>query len=240
MNRILIIVCALLSSGTAVGQSDRRPPPKVFHIQGTIFDPTDAVIPNVEVHLVGENTSQSESTDDNGVFHADLPVGDYTMTVNPSGPDHRIGFTGFRRFFRVLSPMTITLDGVLSATVSCDPVVIGPDPSAEEAVKDLCGGEDSVSVRSRDGVPFRLDIQYSHRERKEHSTIYTRGRSTASGGPVLVAYNLFLLRADSVDYDEAEGVLTASGSVIMEDQSGQIRASSAKFRFDDGEAIRVR
>lgn len=236
--RALIVICALLLFGIAFGQSDNRDAPRqTFHVQGTIHDPSNAVIPHVEVHFVGDNANQTVTADERGFYQLDLPVGSYTMTaaLPPSGPNHVSLATKYVRFFQAPSPRTITLNGSLYPIYSCDGVWGGTD--AEELLKDSCGGEDSFSFPSEDGVPLRLDIRYVRRERKRDLVSYRTG--TAVKRPVLVAYNLFALQADSVDYSRTDGTLRAYGQVVIEDQSGQASASSAAFKFDNGKATRI-
>jgi len=215
-----------------LGQSDKPAvPAATFHVAGTIDDRVNAVIPNAEVHFVGDSLDLTVSTDGNGFYQTDLPVGTYTMTVvfRP--------LAKYIHFFRVRSPMRVTLNGTLMGGYSCDLVWTGNDEEEqEEFSKDHCGGEDLFQFPSRDGVPLRLEIRYVRR---------TRGKlvSYSSSGivrcPVLVAYNLFALQADSVDYNRTDGTLRAYGHVVIEDQLGRINATSAAFKFDDGKATRI-
>lgn len=236
--RSLMVICALLLFGMAFGQSDNRVVPRqTFHIQGTINDSFNAVIPRVEVHFVGDNADQTVAVDDKGFYQAELPIGTYTMTAAfpPSGPNHVSHFTNYVRFFRVPSSTTITLNGFLYPIYSCDGVWVGKD--AQEVYKDSCGGEDSFPFPSEDGVPLRLDIRYVRRERGEELVSYSS--NTVVKRPVFVAYNLFALQADSVDYSRADGTVRAYGHVLIEDQSSQASATSAAFKFDNGKATRI-
>jgi len=236
--RGLLGLCALVLCGIAFEQSDNRVASRqTFHVLGTIDDTINAVIPHVEVHFVGDNGDQTVAADEKGFYQTDLPVGVYTMTAAfpPSGPNHVSLFTKYIRFFRVPSPMTITLNGSLYPTYSCDGAWGGRD--AEELYKDSCGGEDSFPLPSKDAVPLRLDIRYVRRARGEKLVSYSS--TTVVKRPVLVAYNLFALQADSVDYSRTDGTVRAYRHVIIEDQSGQTSASSAAFKFDDGKATRI-
>jgi hypothetical protein len=238
MYRTLTLLCAIALSGIASGQRGKTAAPTgTFHVEGTIDDPLNAVIPHVEVHFVGDNADRTVIADDKGFYQTDLPVGTYTMTAAfpPSGPNHISLLTKYGRFFRVSSPMTVTLNGTLYAIYSCDGVWGGKD--ADEVYKDDCGGEDSFTFPSKDGVPFRLEIHYVRRERGDPLVSYSS--TTVVQRPVLVAYNLFALQADSVDYNATDGTMRAYGHVIFEDQSGQVRAGSAAFKFNDGKATRV-
>lgn len=238
VDRAILVICAVLFCGIAFGQSDNRVASRqTFHVEGTIDDPSNAIIPHVEVHFIGDNADQTVTVDNKGFYQTDLPVGAYTMTAafRPSGPNHISLFTKYIRFFRVPSPTTITLNGSLYPTYSCDGVWGGKD--AEELYKDSCGGEDSFPFPSRDGVPLRLDIRYVQRERGEKLVSYSS--NTVVKRPVLVAYNLLALQADSVDYSRTDGTVRAYGHVVIEDQSGQTSAGSAAFKFGDGKATRI-
>jgi hypothetical protein len=191
----------------------------------------------VEVRFVGDNANRTVIVDDKGFYQTDLPVGTYTMTAEfpPSGPNHISPFTRYIRFFRILSATAITLNGSMYPTYSCDGVWGRKD--AEETYEDSCGGEDSFPFPSKDGVPLRLDIRYVQRERGEKLVSY--GSNTVVKRPVLVAYNLFALQADSVDYSRTVGTVGAYGHVLIEDQLDQSNASSAAFKFNNGTATRI-
>jgi Carboxypeptidase regulatory-like domain len=237
MYRTLALASAMVLAGIASAQSDMAiAPSAMFHVQGTIDDPVNAVVPHVAVRFVGDNADRTVSTNDKGFYQTDLPVGTYTMTATfpPSGPNHISSFTKCVRFFRIPSPMTITLNGYLYPNYLCDGVWGGKD--AEELYKDSCGGEDSFPFPA-EGVPLRLDIRYVRRERGEKLVSY---RSNAVVKlPVLVSYNLFALQADSVDYSRADGTVRAYGHVVIEDQAGQTSATSAAFKFDNGKTTRI-
>ncbi len=237
VNRVLSFICLVALSGLAAGQSDKSAPTTIFHIKGTMEGPVSEVIPHVEVHFAGTNVDRTITVDDKGSYETNLPFGTYTMTaeVPPLGPNHISFFTKYVRFFRVMSPTTITLNGTLDLTYFCDGVWAGED--AEEAYKDSCGGEDSFAFPSGDGTPFRLEVRYPRRQRKQKSFSYSR--SPVVKNPVRVAYNLFCLQADSVDYNAIDDTIRAYGNVLFEDQSGQARDSSAAFKFIDGIALRI-
>jgi hypothetical protein len=238
VNRALTLLCAIALCGIASGQSNKTAAPtRTFHVEGTIGDPTNAVIPHVEVRFVGDNADRTVIADDKGFYQAALPLGTYMMTVAspPSGPNHISLFTKYVRFFRVPSPMTVTLNGTLYGFYSCDGVWGGK--GADEEYKDDCGGEDAFTFPSKDGVPFRLEIHYVRRERGEPLVSYSS--TTVVQRPVLVAYNLFALQADSVDFNASDATIRAYGHVTFEDQSGQVHAGSAAFKFDDGRATRI-
>jgi hypothetical protein len=161
-----------------------------------------------------------------------------TAAFPPFRPNHISALTRYVRFFQVSSPTTITLDGSLYGTYSCDGVWNGKDEKDQlEMFKDSCGGEDSFPLPSNEGVPFRLDIQYVRRERTEALVSYSS--KSLVRRPVLVAYNLFALQADSVDYDRKGRTIRAYGNVTIEDQSGQTHEPSAAFKFDNGKAVRI-
>jgi Carboxypeptidase regulatory-like domain len=235
MYRALVISCAAMLSGIALGQSGSQvATAPTFHVRGTIDSMTNGAIPRVEVSFVSDNTSRTVAVDDSGFYQIDLPLGTYTMTANFP----RYGLTKYVRFFRVQGPTTITMNGSLYGDYSCDGVWVGKDEKERvELYKDSCGGEDSFLFPSEDGVPLRLDIRYVRRERTEKLVSYSS--NTALRRPILVAYNLFALQADSVDYDREGRAIRAYGNVIFQDQSGTTHVASAAFRFNDGKATRI-
>ena len=236
--RVLVFVCATAVSGIASGQSGKAVAllPS-FHVEGTIDDQVNVALPQAEVHFVGDHADRRVTADDKGFYQTDLPIGTYKMTVvSPLwGPNHIHLFEDDSRFFRVSSPTTIKLNFTMFSIYFCDGVWGGED--AEGMYKDACGGEDSIALPSNNGVPLFLAIRYVRRERGEKQVSYSS--NTAVKRPVRVAYNLFALQADSVEYSRTDGTLRAYGHVVFEDQSGEASASSAAFKFDDGKATQI-
>jgi hypothetical protein len=67
MYRILALACAIILTGIASGQSDKPVAPlATFHVEGTIDDPVNAVIPHVEVRFVGDSADKTVVADDKG------------------------------------------------------------------------------------------------------------------------------------------------------------------------------
>jgi hypothetical protein len=230
----LVILCSLILFFLPLGQSQNRTSSVLtFRVQGIIDSMTNGAVPHVEVHFVGDNTSQTVTVDDKGYYQADLPVGTYTMTA--AFP--LAGLTQYVRFFQVSAPRTITLNGSLYGTYSCDGVWVGDDEKERiESYKDSCGGKDSFPLPS-DGVPLRVDIQYVRRVRTEKLISYRSDKIIQR--PILVTYNLFALQADSVDYDSAARTIKAYGTVVIEDHSGKTQVESAAFKLNDGKAMRI-
>jgi hypothetical protein len=241
VNRFFAISCAVMLSGMAFGQSGSEDAPvPTFHVQGTINSITNGAVPYVEVSFVGDNANRTVAVNEKGFYQMDLPVGTYTMTAAfpPFGPSHVSLLTKYVRFFQVPSPTTITLNGSLYGTYSCDGVWLGKDEKEQlELYKDSCGGDDSFPFPSKDGVALRLDVQYVQRERSGKLVSYSSNNFVRR--PVLVMYNLFALQADSINYDGKDRTIRASGNVIFEDSSGQTHVDSAGFKFNDGKAVRI-
>jgi hypothetical protein len=226
--------------GIALGQSGSGVAPSgTFHVQGIIVNPTGARIPRAEIGFVGVNGNQIVTSDGEGFYQTDLPVGAYTMTAGPP-PSLKSAFSKYSRFFRLQSPTTITLNGTLYPAAFCDGVTVagGMPADPEQEDQDPCGaGHDSFPFPSKDAVPLRLRIQFALRVRGDATNSYSSPSWRKL--PVLVTYNLFALRADSVEYNRTDGTLKARGHVLIENQLGQSSADSAVFKFDDGQAIRI-
>lgn len=202
---------------------------------------TNGAAPRIEVVFSSEYISQSVVVDDKGFYQIDLPLGTYTMTAAfPGfGPKHISPLTKYIRFFQVVSPTKIKLNGVLFGDYSCDGVWMAENEEEQkELFKDTCGGEDSFLAPSSDGTPFQLDIRYVRRQRTGRSFAY--GNNAAVRRPVLVTYNLFSLQADSVVYDTTNRVVRASGNVLIEDQLGRTNAESVAFKIEGGKLTRAK
>jgi hypothetical protein len=196
-------------------------------------------VPRTEVTFQGEHETKTVVVDDKGFYSADLPIGVYKMTAQ--GPTiSPQALTSYVRQFRVTSPTTIILNGTLHmARTNCDAVVGGDtEQQRAEAWKDVCGGEDSFTVPSKDGTSLQLYIQYPQRQPSDRGYLYTSNKITEPDVPVFVAYNLFSLEANAVVYDVKTRTIAASGNVVVADASGTTRhADSLGFRIEDGRVV---
>lgn len=182
--------------------------------------------------------SQRVTTNDAGVFEADLPLGNYTMTAE---------FQGFRPYhrplFRVTAPTSPVFDVTLPVQSTCDIVVVnssGGSATPDEwvaAEKERCLKEDFLSIASKEGIPFQLYIRYvTHTVIGDKSTY--AGWKNPYEDPVFVSYNLFSLWADTVTYDAKKQAIEASGNVAVVDESGtKHRADSMSFKIENGQAV---
>lgn len=208
-----------------------------FHVHGTIRISQDFPDPGAKVTFVSQNFTRTVSANKNGFYQVDLPVGLYTMTVVPSEQY----FQEYRRpLFRAMSPIDLDLDVMLDPQVSCD---VGTRPGAPAPTQDdflnICGGVDLFSVPSADTTPFQLSIRYRNRHPADTGYVYNSGK-VVSGTPVLVAYNLFTLKADHVLYNIEGRTLTATGNVAVEQADGGApqRADSMTLKIENGQATR--
>jgi hypothetical protein len=169
--------------------------PQTFRVEGRIIAP-----PGAEVVFQSGKATYKVITNDKYYYQADLPLGLYTMSAR--SPSHSL-LQEFRRpVFEVTKPTTLVLNGSLSlGRPSCDPLwVDSPTPEQwQEITQDVCGGDDSFEVPSKDGVPFELDIRYLKRQQLAKQTYSYSGDEVAHGYvlPVIVEYNLFTLQAES-------------------------------------------
>ena len=218
---------------------------ETFHVRGKIVDSHDSAIVGAEVKFEGSKTTETVSSDIRGFYHAELPVGLYSMTVAKGSPSY--GEFYRRPLFRVSSPKTIVLNVARYPPLpSCDPgtiTVTRPDgtPGSEihpapDTLRDGCGGWDRYPLPSDEGVPFELLVRYSNRLRRDSERIYNGGFQN----PVFVAFDLFTLTADHVTYEMASRTLLATGNVtITKGSAGSTHAISVKFRIDNARALRL-
>jgi hypothetical protein len=171
-----VSLVALLFCGALFGQSATpSAAPQTFHIRGTIKDPAGSAIFRVRVAFQNEQLSKVVLTNDAGVYEADLPLGDYTMTAQG------VNFRPYRRpLFRVTSPISLDFDVTLRPYGSCDILVFNSSGKVTPqewaaAQQDSCLQEDFLAVPFGD-VPFQLSICY-------------RGRTTAGKAYYYVGEN---------------------------------------------------
>jgi hypothetical protein len=237
-----VSLTVLLFCGTLFGQSaSPATPSQTFHVRVTITDPSGAVIRRAKIAFQNKQFDKTVTTNDVGVYEADLPLGNYTMTAQS------MGFRPYRRpLFRVTSAAGIAFDVTLPVQSTCDIVVVNSEGGAatpEEwagAKKELCLHEDFLPAPSRDGVPFELYIRYVKHTVVRDRYTYT-GEKTPNEDPVFVAYNLFSLRADEVVYVVTSRTIKASGNVVAIDESGATqRADTMSFKLENGQATPLR
>jgi hypothetical protein len=117
---VTTMLLVLLLCVTFFGQAPMSvPQAQTFHIKGTITDPLGAMIPGVKVTFRSEHTSNSVTTNDVGVYEADLPLGIYTMTAQ------KFGLRLYRRPpFRVASPTSLAFYITLPVEKMVDRIVV--------------------------------------------------------------------------------------------------------------------
>jgi hypothetical protein len=225
---VILLLCESL-----FGQGGPLVQTPTFHIKGTITDETGAVIPRAKIGFQSKELDGALPTNDTGVYETELPLGDYTMTVQSPG------FRPYRRpLFRVTAPASLTFDVTLAVASTCDLVVVPPtSENLAAAQKEFCLREDFFPIPSKDGVPFQLYIRYVKRAPTGTSYGYS-GQKFPNEDPVFVAYNLFSLQADRVAYDEKSRTIEASGNVIVGSEPAKSqRADFAAFKLEDGQAV---
>jgi hypothetical protein len=259
----LVALLLPVASSTQSERQDRRI--ATFHIQGTITSQWDSTaiaariqgtsadsnrrgtardgeegrvpLPKIEVTFEGKNATKTIVAGSNGFYQTDLPVGIYKMIARSP----MIAFPPLKeyvRFFRITNSGTITLSGALHFDrTNCDIVIRSVEEQVEEA-KDICGGEDTYRISSKDGVPLELLIRYPSRRSIAKGYAYNVDRIAQPNVPVLAAYNLFSLVADAVTYDPENRTLDATGNVVTSDGSGKNQQfDSIRFKMENGRAV---
>jgi hypothetical protein len=226
---LVSVVLAVVCLGQASAPVARA---QAVHVRGTITDPVGARVPRAEVTFDSQGLQKVVTANDSGIYSADLPPGDYTMTVKFGGLN-----TYRRPLFRVSEVTAVVFDVALQLG-GCGDMVIVPstEKNIEEATRS-CRQEDRFLAPSSNGVSFEVVISFGVRSDRGNAHIY--GRAKPSNAPVSVAYNLFSMRADKVIYDTKSGVLQASGNVLVQDESGDRHVNSIAFRIADGRATQI-
>jgi hypothetical protein len=241
---IPVPLAVLLLCGTLFGQS-AGPPTQLhtFHVRGTIKDPLAGVIPGVKVTFQSELLTTSVTTNNVGVYEADLPLGDYTMTAQ--GPP---GFRFYRRpLFRVALQATVVLNATLFVGDPCGDRIIlngsGGPPTDEQlrAADETCRREELIPIPSRDGLPFKLSVRYGSRTTVGSTYSYMGEKTLEYEAPVFAVYNLFSLQADKVTYDVETRTIEASGNVVAVNALGTSqRVDSTVFKIENGQVAPLR
>jgi hypothetical protein len=216
--------------------------PQTFHVRGTITDPLEAVIRGVKVTFQNEHLTKTVTTNNVGVYEADLPLGDYTMTAQSPG------FRFYRRpLFRVTSTASTVLNATLLVGNPCGDMIIvnsSGKPVTDEqwkAATEHCRGEELIPIPSGDGLPFQLSILYGSRTPIGSTYSYIGEKTRQYETQVFVAYNLFSLQADKVTYDPQKRTIEASGNVVAVNESGTTqRAGSMAFKIENGQVALLR
>jgi hypothetical protein len=142
--RLRLAVFFLICTLAAFAQGDRGT------ITGTVTDPTGAVVPNANIQLTNTETAvvyKVATTNTGNYTVANLPVGNYELTVESSG---------FKKFDRpglvVQVAETIRIDAVLQVGASTDTVTV----NAEAPLLKTESGEQSYQVDFTDANQLPL------------------------------------------------------------------------------------
>jgi hypothetical protein len=201
------------------------------------------VIPGVKVTFQNEQLSKTTTTNIVGVYEADLPLGDYTMTAQ--GPP------GFRFYSRPLFRLTSLASPILNATLlvgsPCGDMIVvnrSGEPVTDEqwkAATERCRREELIPIPSDDSSSLHLSIRYGSRTVLGGTYFYTGEQTRQYETPVFATYNIFSLQADKVTYDVQKRTIKASGNVIAVNERGATqRADSMAFKIDHGQVAPLR
>lgn len=213
-----------------------------FRVRGTIRSYTKVSAIGSKITFNSHNSSTELTTDENGSYETVLPVGTYTMHVEPPAQYHGRYLQAYNRpWFTVSSASEIVLNVVLRPVANCDAVPVEPGRTlSEDEQKNACGGSDIFTLPSEQNAPCQLLVQYSRRHVSGSGYVYA-GRQvpdTSIKFPVSVAFNLFSLQASNVVYDAQDRILEASGEVTVEYGNGVTKhLSSLAVKMENGQAV---
>jgi hypothetical protein len=237
MIKALTILMIPLVCSALLGQS--APPthyPQTFHVKGNLKSSSGYDINGARVSFESDKTRKIVSSDNKGFYEAELPVGDYTMTITSP-----VFMACHRPLFRVASPMCLTFDFTLHPIGLASDVPVDPtDPAVRASVLyDISPyGEEFFPAPSKDGVPFQLYIRFSTHSRQGETDTYMSDFYPPYRNRVFVAYNLFSMWADEVIYDEKSGTIEAHDNVCVAKESDAVHCDySAVFKIKDGHVI---
>jgi hypothetical protein len=239
MRKVLTLLVIPLVGGAVLGQSSGpTPQPQTFHVKGRIKSSSGYDVDGARISFEGEKTRVVPS-DKRGFYEADLPLGDYAMTVTSP-----VFMACHRPLFRVASPMRLTFDFVLHPIGLATDVPLNPtDPAVRASVLyDISPyGEEFFPVPSGDGVQFQLYIRYSTQTRGTDNNTYAGDSYPPYQNRVFVAYNLFSMWADKVMYNERSRTIEAHDNVCVAEKSGALHCDySATFKIEDGQVTKLK
>jgi Carboxypeptidase regulatory-like domain len=123
---ISVPVVVLLFCLTLLGQSATPPTQtQTFQVHGKVRSSSGYDVDGAKVHFQSGKVGNTVFTDSKGYYAADLPLGDYRVTV--VSPGFR---PIYRPFFRVESPTTIPFDFILHPSPPMTDVPIDPSNPA--------------------------------------------------------------------------------------------------------------
>ncbi len=213
-----------------------------FHIEGRITRSGDT-FPVLWVTFEGKS-SRTVTTNDAGVYEADLPLGLWTMIVQSYSPTdaQKYKLTSGKTYdvsvyrrppFHVDAPINLVMDISLPVGSLCGNMSTTPEGLAHLSA--LCAGEEFFPAPSADGVPFEVHLWGG-----SYGLVSCTGADNVEGCKrEFATYNLLSVAADKIVYHPPERILGASGNVVVGDESGEHRADSIAFKIQDGLAIPV-
>ena len=224
----LLLICVIFPAQTVKPLN----PAPTFHVQGTVRRALSAndYVHWAEVSFEGKGLKRTVTTDERGFYEVELPLGAYTMAIEPVGQT----LQGYRRpLFRVSSPTTLTFNATLDGLEFCEPLM--PESGSVPADFSPCQELHVFPAPSVDGTPFQIYIRCLAQWKTDRGYRYG-----ADHNPVFVAYNLFTLRADRVVYDAQNRAIEATGDVVEQKVDGSARhADAMTFKFENGQATAV-
>ena len=222
-----LVVIAIISSGLLFCQS--AGPPQTVLISGVAKDSKGGTVAGVKVVFEGKGKSWETSTDDQGAYSIELPVGIYKARAESNW------FSPARRpAFRVQPGVPVKLDFLLEAysIVTFASIANGKYKEREERLAPF--KEETISLKE---VPFELLVRFGQRTRgRPRGTILYKRRSTEDAEflPVLVMYDVLTLKANKVKLDLHHRRLTAEGNVLVYDNGNIDFGASALVEFKSG------
>src|SRR5579862_2750203 len=141
-----------------------KPRQPLFHFEGQVwaagsYPATSAVV------TFKNHQSYRTTTTEKGLFSVELPVGVYSVDVDPQKTIHK--YLG--PIFRVTSPMSIKETFFLRPYTDCNYIASGP--TEPEFI--TCGGAQAFPIPSKDGTPFEVLIEYFTRRKISDSYLYS-------------------------------------------------------------------
>ncbi|GEM_PF-2890121 len=204
----------------AIGQS----PQPSGRVKGIVADESGARIAQAEVSFESEAFKSKVITDEAGEFEAELPLGEYQLSVKANW------FCTYRETIQVKTSAILTLDIALEALASHSPVTCGKkEPGSIFERTNGVGKTEAVTVKYKDGVGWyenSVKVSKDWYEYRQFQNIQ-----------VWASFANLNVYADKIMLHRFSYRLKAIGNVVIEKNGQSTKGRHAEFDYSKKESF---